>query len=205
VQQDAGAFAGDMGLTSRLAHNNDCTSTQTDCLNAPNGENAATGEKEVSDNILNQVLFYSRNLAVPARRNANAPDVLRGKKLFADSGCTGCHTPSFTTKSDASEPELANQVIFPYTDLLLHDMGEGLADHRPEFLASGSEWRTPPLWGIGLTQQVNGHTRFLHDGRARSLMEAVLWHSGEAETSQKKVLAMDKADRDALLVFLNSL
>lgn len=200
LQQDAGAFAGDMGLTSRIAHSDDCTATQTDCRNAPNG-----GEKEVSDNILDQVLFYSRNLAVPARRNANAPDVLRGKQLFTDSGCTGCHTASFTTRKDAAEPELANQHIFPYTDLLLHDMGEGLADHRPDFLASGSEWRTPPLWGIGLTQDVNGHTRFLHDGRARNLMEAVLWHGGEAEASQKKVLAMDKADRDALLAFLNSL
>ena len=84
-------------------------------------------------------------------------------------------------------------------------MGDGLADHRPDFLASGNEWRTPPLWGIGLTQDVNGHTRFLHDGRARNLMEAVLWHGGEAEASQKKVLAMDKADRDALLAFLNSM
>ena len=200
LQQDAGAFAGDMGLTSRLAHSDDCTTTQSDCRNAPSG-----GEKEVSDNILNQVLFYSRNLAVPARRNANTPEVLRGKQLFSDAGCTGCHTPSFTTKSDAAEPELANQQIFPYTDLLLHDMGDGLADHRPDFLASGSEWRTPPLWGIGLTQDVNGHTRFLHDGRARNLMEAVLWHGGEAEAAQKKVLAMDKADRDALLAFLNSL
>lgn len=200
LQQDAGAFAGDMGLTSRIAHSDDCTTTQSDCRNAANG-----GEKEVSDNILDQVLFYSRNLAVPARRNANSPEVLRGKKLFSDSGCTGCHTPSFTTRTDAAEPELANQLIFPYTDLLLHDMGDGLADHRPDFLASGNEWRTPPLWGIGLTQDVNGHTRFLHDGRARNLMEAVLWHGGEAEASQKKVLAMDKADRDALLAFLNSM
>ena len=205
VQQDAGAFAGDMGLTSRLANNDDCTSTQTDCLNAPNGENMATGEKEVSDNILNQVLFYSRNLAVPARRNANTPDVLRGKQLFMDAGCAECHTSTFTTKTDAAEPELAHQTIFPYTDLLLHDMGEGLADHRPEFLASGSEWRTPPLWGIGLTHEVNGHTRFLHDGRARNVMEAVLWHSGEAEAAQKKVLAMHKKERDALITFLNSL
>ncbi len=206
LQQDAGAFAGDMGLTSRIAHSDDCTTTQSDCRNAPNGGDPSIGDtKEVSDNILNQVLFYSRNLAVPARRNANSPEVLRGKKLFSDSGCTGCHTTSFTTRADAAEPELANQLIFPYTDLLLHDMGEGLADHRPDFLASGNEWRTPPLWGIGLTQEVNGHTRFLHDGRARNLMEAVLWHGGEAEASQKKVLAMDKADRDALLAFLNSL
>jgi CxxC motif-containing protein (DUF1111 family) len=200
VQQDAGAFAGDMGLTSRLAHSDDCTPAQTGCVQAPNG-----GDKEVSDNILDSVLFYSRNLAVPARRHANSPDVLRGKKLFNDAGCAACHIPSFTTRPDAAEPELANQRIFPYTDLLLHDMGEGLADHRPDFLASGNEWRTPPLWGIGLTQDVNGHTRFLHDGRARNVMEAVLWHGGEAETAQKNVLAMKKADRDALLAFLDSL
>lgn len=205
IQQNAGAFAGDMGLTSRLAHSDDCTPAQTACRAAPNGENPASGEKEVSDNILNQVLFYSRNLAVPARRQADATEVLRGKKLFADAGCTGCHTPSFTTKTDAAEPELANQKIFPYSDLLLHDMGEGLADNRPDFLASGSEWRTPPLWGIGLTQDVNGHTRFLHDGRARNLLEAVLWHGGEAEKAQKNVLAMDKKDRDALIAFLDSL
>jgi CxxC motif-containing protein (DUF1111 family) len=130
------------------------------------------------------VEFYTRNLAVPARRDVGAPQVLAGKKLFYQAGCSACHTPTFTTSASAAEPELANQVIHPYSDLLLHDMGPGLADNRTEFAASGRDWRTPPLWGIGLTQAVSGHTQFLHDGRARNLLEAVLWHGGEARTGQ---------------------
>ena len=120
-------------------------------------------------------------------------------------GCQGCHTPQFTTSADAAEPELANQTIRPYSDLLLHDMGEGLADNRPEFLASGREWRTPPLWGIGLTETVNGHTQFLHDGRARNLLEAILWHGGEAEAAKQQVMTFNADERAALLAFLNSL
>lgn len=102
-------------------------------------------------------------------------------------------------------PALSEQLIHPYTDMLLHDMGEGLADNRPEYLANGREWRTAPLWGIGYTEEVNGHTYFLHDGRARNLMEAVLWHGGEAETAKQNVLALNKKERDALIAFLNSL
>ena len=171
---------------------------------APNG-NGADGEPEVSDNILRLVEFYTRNLAVPARRDVGAPEVLAGKNLFYKAGCVACHTPTFTTAPDAAEPELANQVIHPYSDLLLHDMGEGLADHRTEFAASGREWRTPPLWGIGLTQNVSGHTQFLHDGRARNLLEAVLWHGGEAEPARQQVLQFNAEQRAALLAFLNSL
>ena len=199
-QQNAHAFSGDMGLTTSLLPHDDCTPTQVDCLNAVNG-----GEPEVSDNILRLVLFYSRNLAVPSRRGVNDPQVLDGKGLFHQAGCQGCHTPSFTTRADAAEPELANQLIRPYTDLLLHDMGEGLADGRPEFQASGRDWRTPPLWGIGLTEVVNGHTRFLHDGRARNLLEAILWHGGEAEAAKQTVMRYDAGQRAALLAFLNSL
>ncbi|MGE8502692.1 MAG: di-heme oxidoredictase family protein [Pseudomonas sp.] len=199
-QQNADAFANDMGLTSSLIPHDNCTAAQTDCLAAPNG-----GEPEVSDNILASVLFYSRNLGVPARRNVDAPEVLKGKSLFHQAGCQQCHTPSFTTSADAAEPELANQLIRPYTDLLLHDMGEGLADGREEFLASGREWRTAPLWGIGLTEKVNGHTQFLHDGRARNLLEAILWHGGEAEAAKQRVLRFDGDERAALLAFLNSL
>ncbi|MFP3519031.1 di-heme oxidoredictase family protein, partial [Pseudomonas sp. SIMBA_077] len=109
------------------------------------------------------------------------------------------------TAANAAEPELANQVIRPYSDLLLHDMGEGLADHRTEFKASGRDWRTAPLWGIGLTETVSGHTQFLHDGRARNLMEAVLWHGGEAEGAKQQVLTFNAQQRAALLAFLNSL
>jgi CxxC motif-containing protein (DUF1111 family) len=203
-QQNAHALAGDMGLTSSLKTVDDCTAMQTDCLHAPNG-NGPDGEAEVSDNILDLITFYTRNLGVPARRNVGDAQVLKGKNLFFKAGCQQCHTPAFTTGPDASEPELANQLIRPYTDLLLHDMGEGLADTLSEFQASGQEWRTPPLWGIGLTSAVSGHTQFLHDGRARNLMEAVLWHGGEAQAAQRQVLAFDAEQRAALLAFLNSL
>ncbi|PYB96844.1 thiol oxidoreductase [Pseudomonas koreensis] len=203
-QQNVHAFSGDMGLTTSLRPFDDCTEAQTACKQAPNG-NGPDGEPEVSDNILRLVLFYSRNLAVPARRGVNDPQVLAGKNLFFQAGCQSCHTPKYTTAADAAEPELANQVIRPYSDLLLHDMGEGLADNRTEFQASGRDWRTPPLWGIGLTQAVSGHTQFLHDGRARNLLEAVLWHGGEATAAQQQVLSFNAEQRAALLAFLNSL
>lgn len=203
-QQNVHAFSGDMGLTTSLRPFDDCTDAQTACKQAPNG-NGPDGEPEVSDNILRLVLFYTRNLAVPARRGVNDEQVLAGKNLFFQAGCQSCHTPKYTTAANAAEPELANQVIRPYSDLLLHDMGDGLADHRSEFQASGRDWRTPPLWGIGLTQAVSGHTQFLHDGRARNLLEAVLWHGGEAQQAQQQVLSFNAEQRAALLAFLNSL
>jgi CxxC motif-containing protein (DUF1111 family) len=203
-QQNVHAFSGDMGLTTSLRTVDDCTAAQTACKQAPNG-NGPDGEPEVSDNILRLVLFYSRNLAVPARRDVSAPQVLAGKTLFFQAGCQSCHTPKYTTAANAAEPELANQVIRPYSDLLLHDMGDGLADNRSEFQATGRDWRTPPLWGIGLTQAVSGHTQFLHDGRARNLLEAVLWHGGEAAAAQQQVLSFNADQRAALLAFLNSL
>ncbi|MBK5527886.1 c-type cytochrome [Pseudomonas sp. TH06] len=203
-QQNVHAFSGDMGLTTSLRPFDDCTDAQIACKQAPNG-NGPDGEPEVSDNILRLVLFYSRNLAVPARRGVNDEQVLAGKNLFFQAGCQSCHTPKYTTAANAAEPELANQVIRPYSDLLLHDMGDGLADNRTEFQASGRDWRTPPLWGIGLTQAVSGHTQFLHDGRARNLLEAVLWHGGEAKAAQQQVLAFNAEQRAALLAFLNSL
>ncbi|MDX9670710.1 MULTISPECIES: di-heme oxidoredictase family protein [unclassified Pseudomonas] len=203
-QQNVHAFSGDMGLTTSLRPFDDCTDAQTACKQAPNG-NGPDGEPEVSDNILRLVLFYTRNLAVPARRGVNDADVIAGKNLFFQAGCDSCHTPKYTTVANAAEPELANQVIRPYSDLLLHDMGDGLADNRTEFQASGRDWRTPPLWGIGLTQAVSGHTQFLHDGRARNLLEAVLWHGGEAQKAQQQVLSFNAEQRAALLAFLNSL
>lgn len=203
-QQNVHALSGDMGLTTTLRPVDDCTASQLDCLGAPNGDGAA-GEKEVSDNILRLVSFYTRNLGVPSRRDVDAPQVLAGKNLFFQAGCQGCHTPQFTTAADAAEPELANQLIRPYSDLLLHDMGPGLADNRSEFAAGGQDWRTPPLWGIGLTGSVSGHTQFLHDGRARNLLEAVLWHGGEAQAARQHVLTFNAEQRAALLAFLNSL
>jgi CxxC motif-containing protein (DUF1111 family) len=151
------------------------------------------------------VTFYSQNLGVPARRNLDDPQVLRGKQVFYDSGCSSCHTPKFVTHRLADRPEHSFQLIWPYSDLLLHDMGEGLADNRPEARATGREWRTPPLWGIGLTQQVSDQAGYLHDGRARTLLEAVLWHGGEAQPSRDTVVELAPDDRAALIRFLESL
>ncbi|MEZ5535822.1 MAG: di-heme oxidoredictase family protein [Thiolinea sp.] len=199
-QQSEGAFNGDMGITTVAFAEQNCTPVQEKCQQAPGG-----GQPEISAEIMEKVTFYATTLAVPARRNVDDPVVLKGEQLFQSAGCTACHVSEYKTGELAGFPELSNQLIRPYTDLLLHDMGEGLADGRPDFQASGREWRTPPLWGIGLVETVNGHTRFLHDGRARNLLEAVLWHGGEAEASRQQVLQMDKAERDALIVFLNSL
>lgn len=192
AQQSADAFRNDIGITSDLFPEQPCTTTQTACLSLPDG-----GKPELPPDLLEKVVYHVANQPVPPRRDADAPQVLQGQKLFQQAGCVACHTPTF--------PSLAQQPAQPYTDLLLHDMGAGLADNRPDYEASGSEWRTPPLWGIGLTEKINGHTRFLHDGRARNLLEAILWHGGEAESARQVVLAMDKAERDALLRFLNSL
>ena len=200
MQQNAAAFNGDVGLTSTLFPNENCTTKQTICQDLPNG-----GSPEVSDNILKFVEFYSQHLAVPIRRNINDPMVEKGKELFLKSDCQSCHKTNITTEERSGLPALSKQTIHPYTDLLLHDMGPGLADNRPEARASGSEWRTPPLWGIGLTEQVSGHTYFLHDGRARSLLEAVLWHGGEAQAQRDAVMSMPPQDREALLTYLESL
>jgi CxxC motif-containing protein (DUF1111 family) len=150
-------------------------------------------------------VFYARNLAVPARRDVEDHRVLAGKRLFYAAGCTGCHRPKLVTARDAAGTEQAFQLIWPYTDLLLHDMGDGLADGRPDGEATGSEWRTPPLWGLGLTETVTEFPSYLHDGRARSVLEALLWHGGEAEAAKRNVVAMRRDERDALLAFLGSL
>ncbi len=200
MQQNAAAFNGDLGLTSDLFPNENCTAAQDICQKLPNG-----GQPEVSNKILDFVEFYSQHLAVPKRRNMSSSDVLRGQSLFVKAGCQSCHAVNIKTGVVPETPALSEQVIHPYTDMLLHDMGEGLADNRPEYLANGQEWRTPPLWGIGYTQEVNNHSYFLHDGRARNLMEAVLWHGGEAKTAQQQVLGMSKSEREALIAFLSSL
>ena len=206
-QQSAGAFAGDMGLSSPMFPRpaGDCTAKQTFCLKAPNGEDAKKGTPEVTKQMLDFVTFYAENLAVPKRRNAHAPEVVAGEKLFKQLGCAGCHTPTFKTGVAPGGRHLSNQRIWPYSDMLLHDMGEGLADHRPEGVADGFEWRTAPLWGIGLTKQVSGHTYFLHDGRARSIEEAILWHGGEAQTARDGYAGLSKDERAALIAFVESL
>lgn len=200
LQQTAGAFVGDMGLTSTLFPNDECTSAQNDCQSAPNG-----GIPEVTDLTMDRVVHYSSSLAVPGRRNWTDETVLKGKQLFMDIGCAKCHIPEITTGTHPTIAALSNQTIRPYTDLLLHDMGDGLADGRPDFLATGNEWRTPPLWGIGLISTVNGHTTLLHDGRARNMEEAILWHGGEAEMIKQEFMQLKSAERDAIIEFLNSL
>jgi len=195
-QQSAAAYVNDIGITNPLyqlenCHDNAVCDTLDD-------------DPEITNAILESVEFYVQTLAVPGRRNFNAADVIAGKELFYSVGCSNCHTPSYTTRNHPVS-ELSNQKIFPYTDLLLHDMGDGLADNRTDFRADGKEWRTPPLWGIGLVIVVNGHTNFLHDGRARNLEEAILWHGGEAEQSKEKFMQLKKSDRDKIITFLNSL
>jgi CxxC motif-containing protein (DUF1111 family) len=207
TQQAAEAFNGDIGLSTTMIPkgSGDCTEKEKACLDAPNGNSPKYQNVEVGDDLFNMVVFYSKNLAVPARRKAGDPEILKGKELFYEIGCTGCHKPKFMTGDAPGQPHLSHQLIYPYTDLLLHDMGEGLADNRPEGDADGNEWRTAPLWGIGLTGTVNGHTLFLHDGRARNITEAILWHGGEAEASRDKFAALSEADRARLVAFVNSL
>ena len=197
LQQVAAAYNDDMGITTSLF------SVENSAGQSQLTEHSVT--PEVSDEILEVVTFYVQTLAVPARRDIDDPQVKQGEQLFAEAQCANCHVPTLRTSVLAGVPSVSNQTIHPYTDLLLHDMGPDLADNRPDFHASGREWRTPPLWGIGLVQRVNGHTNFLHDGRARDLMEAILWHGGEAEASRQTVKQMSKAERDALITFLESL
>lgn len=199
-QQVAGAFLGDMGITSPVFPGGECMPSQMSCI-----AYQSTEEFEIDPGNFERVVVYSKLLAVPVRRDALKDDVLRGKRLFTQAQCTACHTPSHTTGVDPDFPEVSTQLIWPYTDLLLHDMGEELADGRPVFAASGTEWKTPPLWGIGWFEKVNGHQRLMHDGRADGVAEAILWHGGEAETSRDAFKAMPQQDRDDLIAFVESL
>ena len=220
ITQNQSAFNEDMGLTSNIRPHESCMPTQTACMNATTGADEQGNGKppvEVNDEVAKFVEFYTRNLAVPHRRDADDTLVLAGKKRFYDMGCQSCHTPRYQLpKTDDDHLEQHGQVIYPYTDLLLHDMGDDLADRtiagklpakniQVEFLANSYEWRTPALWGIGLAQTVDPQATFLHDGRARTLMEAVLWHGGEAQKQQQKVLKLDKQGRSELNAFLQSL
>lgn len=199
-QQVAAAFVNDIGITSTLFPDENLNGTQQQYATLPNG-----GSPEIPDDIFNRVVFYTAALAIPARRHTQDVDVLMGKALFNEIGCNKCHLNQLKTGSSAYLPQLANQTIYPYSDFLLHDMGEGLADNRPEFYADGREWRTTPLWAIGLTETVNGHTYFLHDGRARGYEEAILWHGGEAESIKNKFMQLDAPQRAQLITFLKSL
>jgi CxxC motif-containing protein (DUF1111 family) len=197
--QTAGAFNGDVGVTSALQPADQCTATQADCVESPNG-----GDPELSDDRLHSITFYARTLAVPAARDVDDADVRAGAEVFTEMGCASCHSSTFAT-GDSDVAALTEQTIHPYTDLLLHDMGDGLADDRPDFEATGQEWRTPPLWGVGLITEVNGQRFLLHDGRARTLEEAILWHGGEGEASKEAFRAAEAKVRARLLVFLEAL
>ena len=199
-QQVADAFVGDMGLTSSIFGNQNCPPGQDDCNNYPNG-----GIPEVIDSQLDDVVFYQSALAVPKRRKFMEQNVLEGKVLFNESDCVKCHAKNFTTGTSSENSHVEGIVIHPFSDFLLHDMGEALADNRPDFLANGNEWRTQALWGIGLIATVNNHTNLLHDGRARNIEEAILWHGGEAENSKQKFMNLSENDRNKVLEYINSL
>lgn len=206
-EQSAMAFAGDIGISSRLVPKvfGDCTKAQEFCRKAPHGGDGKLGGAEISDELLDLVTFYAQNLAVPKRRKPDSEEVLKGKALFHATGCASCHRPSYKTGKSPGNDHLEGQVIWPYTDMLLHDMGEALGDELAEGTASGREWRTPPLWGIGLTKTVSGHEFMLHDGRARSIEEAILWHGGEGLKARDGYLALTEEERAWMLAFLRSL
>lgn len=202
LEQNAAAFNGDIGITSPLFPNEECTIVQTDCQSNMTSD-------DISMELLEKVTSYTQLLAVPKRRHFNSSAVVAGRKVFHQISCQSCHTPSYKTSSDAPFDVLRDQMIYPYSDFLLHDMGDLLADDKGQYKneeeAMAREWRTPPLWGIGMIETVNGHTRLLHDGRARSIEEAILWHDGEAKGSKVKFLKLSKVDRENLIEFLKSL
>jgi len=200
TNQNSGAALGDMGITTPVRSSDNCEAGQDLCAAAATHDGV-----ELSGTFLNQINVYTRRLAVPRQRGPNLPEVIRGQTRFLEAGCQGCHIATLETGVDPRSQDLAEQTFHPFTDLLLHDMGEGLSDGRSDFLATGSEWRTAPLWGVGLTKKVTGHERYLHDGRARGLEEAILWHGGEAETSKENFRTMPKDAREDLVAFLKSL
>lgn len=201
-QQIAGAFQGDMGLTSKIFQDENCT-IGIDCESIINGNNEGE-DYEISDNALELVTFYSSTLAVPIRRDFDTEETIEGKKLFFEAKCNACHVQKYVTGSHAISA-LEEQIIYPYTDLLLHDMGDDLADEIGDFMATPNEWRTPPLWGLGLIETVNGHTELLHDGRARNVEEAILWHGGEAQNAKETFMSYSENQRQRVIDFINTL
>jgi CxxC motif-containing protein (DUF1111 family) len=199
-QHIAAALRADLGVTSALFPEENCTAVQRECQSMPRGE-----APELKAQQLDALVFYVQALAAPARRGVDDPQVRRGEVSFERLQCSVCHVPTLVTGAFPELPELAQQTIHPYTDLLLHDMGEGLADGRPEFAAGPRDWRTPPLWGLGLSERVNGNAFLLHDGRARSVAEAILWHGGEAQRSRDAFVRLPRDARAALVAFVLSL
>ncbi|NQZ90338.1 MAG: thiol oxidoreductase [Colwellia sp.] len=255
LQQVAGAYQGDMGITTSVFRDEPCSEPQLSCNFIAEQEIKTADKTDVSDKELALVEFYNRVLGVPARRGYDTNSelwldgIIAGRKLFFQANCVGCHTPRHVTGEAAGsvlgeltllslEPDaqpialLSGQTIFPYTDLLLHDMGgscvvtremadgqlctggaqceyvqrcEGLADDLIQGDAGGTEWKTPALWGVGLTKTVNPQATFLHDGRARTIEEAILWHDGEAENSRNAYMQLSQSERQQLLQFVESL
>lgn len=199
-QQIAVAYHGDIGITSPLYPDQNCTPVQKACQGEKLSEKTELGQEQ-----WNAISFWVSALNAPSPRNTQDPAVQRGRVLFSTVKCAQCHMPEMKTADYPVLPQLSNKRIEPYTDLLLHDMGPELADGRSDFKASGSDWRTPPLWGIGLSKQVNGSTHFLHDGRARNLLEAIVWHGGEAESSRQAFTKLSSKERADLLAFLHAL
>lgn len=206
-QQNMAALSNDIGIGSLLYPNpyGDCTTKQHECLKQPHGNTQSQDGLEASQKMTEALLYFVENISVPRRVPDQAISSLPGKKLFNAIGCASCHVPSFVTDINAKPRHLAGQSIWPYSDFLLHDLGEALADNRPEGNANGREWRTPPLWGIGLTRTATGAEFYLHDGRARSLTEAILWHGGEAERSKLSFKHLPAEERGMLINFLESL
>ncbi len=203
-QQIVGALSGDMGMTTSLLPKQNCPSPQQDCNDYVNKHNIVD-KIDLSDEKLAQLVMYQATLAVPIRRDVKDKDVLQGKGLFYEMNCIKCHAIGFKVEKSEMVPEINGTVFNPYSDFLLHDMGDDLADNRPDFLANGKEWRTQPLWGIGMIPTVNGHQFLLHDGRANGVEEAILWHGGEAEKSKNKFMNLTKKQREQVIKFVNTL
>jgi CxxC motif-containing protein (DUF1111 family) len=199
----AAAFANDLGISNPLFPEQPCTPLQVTCNGQLNGNDQ--GGVELSSKLLEMVINFNRNLAPLKRNNSTSKSNLAGRKLFYQIECSACHNPSFITSISEENTHLGEQTIWPYSDFLLHDMGPKLSDNRPDFLASGSEWRTPPLWGIGVMEEVSGSTSLLHDGRANTIEEAILWHGGEAEKVTQSFINLSKEERQQLILFVNSL
>jgi len=215
--QSLEALRGDMGITNPLFPDESIANTalhetylaRTGFVDTGIDEQ---GNTEATQQFSDEVVFYAETLAVPARRNINDESVILGAQLFTQVNCVGCHQPDFITSTGerfvgglAAPEVLKGQHIYPFTDMLLHDLGEGLADNRRDFTANGQEWKTRPLWGIGLTKTVNPAAGFLHDGRAADVEEAILWHGGEAEQSKNAYMALAETERQALIDFVMSL
>lgn len=207
TEQNQGAFNGDLGISTPLFPSpfGDCTNTQTDCLSLPNGNSPHMENLEASSKVVNMVDTFTALSAPPKMRNLGSDEFLQGKDIFDQLQCSACHRPTMKTGKHPLFPALSNQTFYPFTDLLLHDMGQGLADIGNEYQAQGVEWRTAPLWGLGLNKSVSKKQSFLHDGRARTLDEAILWHGGEAQKSRDAYIQLHKKQRDLLVKFLESL